>query len=526
MSKSNEKKLAVLGLCIIMALVVLTGCGSKEAVNQNTRGEDNSAKQVLTISDSFFPSNLDPAQAWNGWYAVKYGIGETLVKLNKNMKLEPWVAKSWQRIDELNWKIDIRDGVKFHNGKEVTAKTVKASLQRVLETNSRTAQLLDIDNMKVQGKTLIIKTNKPNPAFISNLVDPSTAIIDAAAAKSMGKDFEKKPVMTGPFKPVKFLQDTKAVLKKNEDYWGNSPHIDEAVFKDIPDANTRIMSLQAGEIDVARSIPSESLKIFDESSDYNIISASSTRSHILIFNLKKPVFKEKEVRKAINYAINRKVLAENLMAGMGIAAVGPYPLVMPFGGEDLDGYTFNREKAERILEEAGWNLGPDKKIRKKGNNKLEFTITTYGSRPELPLIAEALQSQLGDVGIKVNVEIVENISDMLSNGNFQSAIYSMNTAVTGDPQYFLEIFFKTNADSNFGGYSNSNLNQLINNLQTAFGMEERYKIAKEAQQIILDDAAFAFLVYPKQNTVLSSNIKGLDLYPTEFYFLDSDVRME
>ncbi|ATW27603.1 ABC transporter substrate-binding protein [Candidatus Formimonas warabiya] len=523
------KKLRVkLLLMMVLALVLVigsTGCGSPQT--QDEQGEVPAAtekEQAITVGTSFFPSNLDAAEEWNGWYTVEYGLGETPVKLNSAMELEPWVAESWQQVDENTWEIKIKDGVKFQNGKTVDAAAVKASFARTIAINPRAQELFNIDTMEATGNTLVVKTKTPNPAFMSSLVDPLAVVADAAAAEEMGDQFKTAPVLTGPFKAVKFEKDVEIAVERNEDYWGEKATLQRVVFKLIPDDNTRIMAMQSGDIDVVENVPVGSLDLFTQKDSYQVLSESGVRDHILVFNLAKPVFQDPAVRKAINTAIDRNALAHDLMKGMAVAGVGPFPLVTPFGGDKLTGYSYDAAAAAKLLDDAGWVLNSEG-VRAKGSQKLDIVIKTYSSRPELPQIGQVLQSQLAQIGIKVSVEVVENIDESMSSGNFDAVIYSMNTAVTGDPQYFLNIFFKTGADSNYGKYSNPALDKVIEELGRTFETEKRYQLAQEAQQIILDDAAFVFLIYPKSNLVAKSNISGLSLHPSDFYFLNTQIEV-
>lgn len=461
----------------------------------------------------------------NCWYVVEYGMGETLVKLNKNMELEPWLATAWKQIDPLTWEIQLREKVKFSNGKEVTAEAVKASLEQTLKANSRATELWDANSIEAKDNTIIIKTNKPNPALIANLVDPCGVIADVEAAQRMGDAFKEAPVLTGPFKIVKFVKDTEVTVERNEQYWGKKANLSKVVFKFIPDENTRIMALQSGKIDLAFGLPEGSLGVFTKDSNYSILNKPTPRVHMLVFNLRKPIFQDSNVRKAVNLAIDRESLANDVMKWMAVAAVGPFPLILPFGGTDLKAYNYNPEEAKKMLEQAGWVLGSDN-LRKKGNQALEFTITTYPSRPELPLLAEAIQAQLKEIGVRVKIQVVENIKPVMESGKFDACMYSMNTAATGDPQYFLETFFKSQAAAKVGNYNSPKVDQLVADLKTAFQVEKRQEIAKEAQQAILDDGAFAFLVYPNGIYVAKSSVKNLTLHPLDFYFLDSDLKIE
>ena len=512
------RKYLLLLMIIGMILLVMAGYGQK-AEQAGNNGENQ--KKTINIGMAQTPGNLDPAINYNGWYIAKFGMGETLVKIGKNMNFEPWLAESWTKADELTWKIKIRDNVLFHNGTKVTGESVKASLERTLKLNKRAPQLLDIASIEANGNEIIVKNNHPNPSFISGLADPFAIIVDATAANTMGEEFARKPVLTGPFKLKEYVKDVQVVVEKNDNYWGEKSKLDQAVFKFIPDANTRLMAFQAKEIQVADNIPAESLEAITKTGAHQVVSESSLRIHMLIFNVKKPGLDDVNVRKAINMAINREELGNIVMKGSGIPAVGPFPSVLPFGGNELKGYTYQPEEAKKLLDGAGWKLGPDN-VRQKNGKKLEFTVLCYKNRPELPVLLETSQGELKEIGIKININNVENISEALK-GDFDASMYSLNTAPTGDPQYLLESIFRTGSSSNFGKYSSSKLDALADKLKTTFGSQERNSIAKEAQQVVLNDAAFAFLVYPKTNMAISNKVTGIVLSPSEYYMLNQDV---
>lgn len=509
-------------LTIVSLLLSAAGCGQK--ASEKTSSGGGGVGKTITFGLAQWPTNLDPAAEYNGWYVLEFGLGETLFKIDKGMEIKPWLAESWKRVDDLSWEIKIRDNVFFHNNKKVDGKAVKASLERSLRMNKRAPELLDIASIEAEGNEITVKTNHPNPALLNALADPLTVIVDAEAASAMGDAFAMKPILTGPFKLKEYDKDMQVVVERNNNYWGERPKLEMVTFKRIPDANTRIMALQAGEVQVANNIPAESLEAIKKSRSFRTLSWSSVRVHMLIFNVKKPGLDDISVRKAINMAINREDLADKVMKGSGIPAVGPYPLVLPFGGNELKGYSYRPEEARKLLDSAGWKVGPDG-IRQKNGKKLEFTVITYQSRPELPVLLEAIQAELRDIGIKINITVVENINDALK-GDFDAALYSMNTAPTADPQYLLEIMFKTGASSNFGKYSNPRLDALIDQLKTAFDKKKRCSIARDAQQILLDDAAFAFVVYPKTIVAMSNKVKGIAPSPTEYYLLTPEVTVE
>lgn len=510
----RAKKSIVLLVVTAMLMILAAGCGGEAA--------ENSPEDVkpLIVGLSFSCSNLDPNDGYNGWYTTEFGMGETLVKIGKGMELEPWLAESWESVDDTTWRIKIRDNVKFHNGEKVDGEAVKASLERSIQVNPRAPGLLDIASIEVEGNELTIKNNNPNPSLMSSLADPFATIVDAAAAEELGDKFKDEPVLTGPFKLKEHVKDERVTVVRNDDYWGDKPKLQEVIFKYILDANTRMMALQSGEIQVADKVPAEQVAVLEKDENIKVLSESSVRQHMLIFNLKRSGLDDINVRKAINMAVKRDDLAEKVMSGSGIPAVGPFPEVLPYGS-GLKGYEYNVEAAKKLLDDAGWAPGSDG-IRQKGDTKLEYNFLSYSGRPELPVIMEAVQSQLKDIGIKMEISNVESVEEVMEGGDFDGSIYSFSTAPTGDPQYMMETIFMTGGSGNYGSYSSEQVDALGKKLKSTFDTDERNKIAKEAQQIIIDDAAFAFLVHPKLITATHHDVEGYVLTPTEWYMLNPD----
>ncbi len=154
-------------------------CLHRIVILQNKAG-NNEAKNIV-VGLNLYQTNLDPALEWNGWYVSMYGIGETLVKFNKNMEIEPLLSDSWKKVDDLTWQFHIREGVKFHNGNPLTASAVKSSMERALKANPRTQEMLNVNSITADGQELTITTKAPHTTLLGNLADPINSIIDTSA---------------------------------------------------------------------------------------------------------------------------------------------------------------------------------------------------------------------------------------------------------------------------------------------------------------------------------------------------------
>lgn len=513
-----KRKIALL-LVMVLLCTSLAACGKSNSAPKTVAEDPKS----IVFGIGQFPTNIDPALEFNGWYVFMFGVGETLVKFTETMEIEPLLADSWTRADDLTWKFQIRQGVKFHNGTAVTAEAVKSSIERSLKLNPRTAEILMIDSMTATGQDLTITTKTPYEALLGNLADPLTIIVDTTAQTDT---FAQAPIGTGPFKIQSYSENKQVVVEKNKEYWGEKALTDLATFNYIKDNNTRSMALQSGEIDIASNISSSNMALYEGNSDYKVDKISSLRIILAYENFSNEFLKDPAVRKAIALGLDRETYAQTLLKGTAVAAVGPFPASLPFGGDKLAGYTYDKAAAAKALAEAGYADSDQDGILEKNGKKLELRMALYTTRAELPILGEAMQSQLKEIGISLKLESYESVATVLKNKDFDLCLYSVNTATTGDPQSFLTLYFKTGGSANYGGYSNKEVDALIAKLSTERDTQARYNLAIEAQQIILADNADVFLVTPTLNLISKKTVNGLKMYPVEYYLLNNKVTIE
>ncbi|MCM3175694.1 ABC transporter substrate-binding protein [Paenibacillus sp. MER 99-2] len=527
----RRKSFMLMALSIVM-LFVLAACGS---ASQTTDGTDKSGQSAqseqsdqsqpgkpthLNVALFWLGSNLDPAEEWNGWTLTRAAIGETLVQFDENMKLVPKIADTWDRIDEKTWHFHIRDGVTFHNGNKVTAEAVKTSIERSLELNERGQSTLPIASMTAEGQDLTIKTTEPYASLLGNIAEPLFVIVDTTADTSK---FSSEPIATGPFMVTSYTPDQEIQVKKYDGYWGGAADLDTMTLKYIKDDSTRALALQSGEIDVASNVGRSNLALFQDKNQYTIDEIPSLRTQFVWFNLKNPTLSDPEVRRAISYGIDRDMYANTLVGGQG--AKGPFTSALPFGYDQISGYSYEPEKAKQLLDEAGYKDTDGDGIREKDGERISLQLILNTAYESDSIVAAAMQSQLKEIGIQLEMTSYEDLTDHQKSGNFDLALTSINTGITGDPQYILDFYFKTGAEWNVGGYSNKKLDGVINQLHSEFDVEKRYALAAEAQQMILDDAAYLFVTYTPINIVSKSTVQGATMYPIDFYLLDRNIKV-
>ncbi|SHH97648.1 peptide/nickel transport system substrate-binding protein [Sporobacter termitidis DSM 10068] len=527
--KKARKYLALL-LALACILAVFTACGSANtpAGTSETPSAPESAAGAstgtpadkhLTVALGYFGDGLDPIQSWNGWTLARTAIGESLVKLDANMQITGVIADSWKNVDATTWSFHIRDGVTFQNGNPVTAEAVKASLDRALKECDRAVSLLPVAEITASGQDLTIKMSEPYGATLGNLADPVFTIIDTSVDLT---NVNTAPVCTGPFEAVSYTKDQTIEVKAYKNYWGGASPLSTVTYKLIKDGDTLSAALQSGEIDVGQSLSQTALPLFTNNSAYTVSVVPSTRTALIWLNYGNPFLSDANVRKALAYSLNREDLAKTLLGGS--AATGAFSSALPFGNDGLTAYSYDTGKAKQLLADGGYkDSNGDSFVDKDGKNiELKLVIKKGTDNSTL---ASYLQAAFSAIGIKVNIELYDDVLTAMADKsvNFDIGVGNINTGTTGDPQYFLELYFKTGASENYGGYSNKDLDALMGKLSTEMDTTARCDIAAQAQQLILNDSPYLFLTYTNNNAVSKSSVKGIQAYPIDYYLMTNKV---
>ena len=496
----------------LAGLMAVAGISSCMAVNAAEPADPSH----LNFGIYWFGDDLDPGNGWNGWTLTRAAVGETLITVNENLEFVGQIADEWEAVDETTWKFHIRDGVTFQNGNVCDAQAVVSSIERSLEINERGQTNLKLASVEADGDYVVFTTEEPYGAFLANLTEPLFVIVDTSVDTS---NFGEAPVCTGAYMVTAFEPDVSFDAVAYEDYWGGKPGFDSITCYDITDDNSRAMALQSGELDMMQRVNAVDLTLFEGNEDYEVQVATGTREWFLFMNTKAAPFDDINIRKAFNAAVNYDALAA--IIGGGVAGVGsPFPPSATFY-EELDRWTYDPEAAASYLEEAGYTDSDGDGFVDKDGEKLVVNILMSSSDTETNnnTLGEAVQSQVRECGIDVELTLTENVSETRDAGDFQLVFGNWQTLSTGDPQWFLDQVFRTDATDNYGGYSDEKLDELIGQLSTTFDVDERMDIAKQASQVIIDDAFGCFLVGVTNINVCHSYVENMSTFPIDYYFL-------
>jgi len=493
----------------IIFLVILASCSSGGA--DSAKGDEKKLTFLFNIPSQTLDPNLDV-----NYTAVRAGISETLVKISADLSIEPWLAKDWKSKDGQTWVFTLKDNLTFQNGKKADAKAAKASLERTIRESKAMKNALKIKEIKAAGQTLTITTKEPFPEFPSELVHPNTSIIDVSAA-----NISQQPVGTGPFQVSSFEAGHKIELERYDDYWDGKPKLKHVTFSFNEDANARVMALQSKDADIIYRPSVEDIDQIQKDSSITVDSVPSLRVHQILYNTKKDHFADRHLRRAFDALLERKEIAESILNGHAQPADGPFLADFPFsaGAVQKPG---GLEAAKAELKKAGYELENGKAV--KDGQALSFTLLTYQSRPELPLIAQILESNAKELGISIKIQQVENIDEYLAkNDDWDLATYSSMTAPRGDAGYLLNTAYMPNGALNYSGIENQTLIKWIEEFNRTIDKEKRNRLAKKAAELIEKETLNSFIVTPENITAYRDGVLNWETSKSEYYMLTKDL---
>ena len=488
---------------------------------------------VLVVGQIAEPKSLDPqaVTAVND-FRILMNMYDGLVRYKSGtLEVEPALATSWTiSADGTEYTFKLRRGVKFHDGSDFDAADVEFNFDRMLDENHPYhhtgpfplsfffSAVEDVE--AVDAATVRFKLNAPYAPFLSNLAYPTGLIVSPESVREHDKEFGRNPSGTGPFKFAEWESNAKVVVTRNADYWDGAPSLEAVVFRPITDGNTRVAEMLSGGLDVMVEIPPDSVAQFN-GNGFNLLEQAGPHLWFLILNAKEGPFTDKRVRQAINYAIDKKTLVEQVLQGTAEVASGPTPPAFSWAyNESLQPYPYDPEKAKQLLQAAGHE-----------NASLTFYVTEGGSGMLDPVpMGTAIQADLAKVGVDVKIKTYEwnTFLGKVNPGLEGKADMAEMAWMTNDPDTLPYLALRTDAWPDKGGfnsgyYSNPEVDKLLEAARQSTDQAERAKLYQQMQEIVYEDAPWAFIANWKQNAATSDSVKNFELQPS-FFLLLKDVK--
>lgn len=466
--------------------------------------------QILRVGQGADAVSLSPHNTNDQPSArVMRQIYDTLVVQTEDLELVPGLAESWEQIDELTWEFTIREGVTFHNGDTLTASDVKFTLDRLRdpEVGAPAAFLVGfIDEIElVDDMTVRIITESPFVPALTHLSHTATSILNERAVTEAGEDYGTEVVIgTGPFRFVSWETASQIVLDRNEDWWGGEVLPERVIFRPIPEGTVRAIELETGGIDIAYALEPRDAIRFEDTAGINLASVETLSTNYVGFNAQSEPFDDVRVRQAINYAIDVDTIVEAIFEGRALGASSPISPQVFGSHPGLEPFGYDPERARELLAEAGYADG--------------FSTTIWTNDNPLRIqIAEIAQAQLGELGIDVDVQVLEwsTYLDETAAGNHDMFILGWVT-VTADADYGLYALFHSSqfgAPGNRTFWSNERVDELLDLGRRTEDPDQRLEFYLEAQEIIREEAPWIFLLITIEDNGLRDYVAGFEPHP-------------
>lgn len=509
----------------IWTSVIFTGCST--AADKPTQGSENPLLGGVLRAHLPAPvQSLDPAHLYDS-ASIEVGmqVFRGLLTLDpQNMEIRPAHAERWEiKNNGRLYIFYLAKGARFHSGKEVTAEDFKYSFERILDphTASELSGLLTVvkggreklagktketTGIRVRGKYVLeMELAEPSPTFLYVLVHPGLAVVDRSAVEKAGTDFGTQAAQgllagTGPFR-VTDWNNSQIELKANSDYFKGRPYLDKVIYRFIKEETTALNEYRAGNLDLVDRIPPGQLKAVADEFPGQVKTTDLLEVTMYVFNVNKPPFNNKYLRKAINYAVNREEIITAL-EGQAVYGKGIVPKGIPGFGDDVRGYEYNQAKALEMLDKAGYPRGAGLPVI-----ELKYNTSELNQR-----VAEIVQAHLKKVGINVrlvNMEPAAYLEDLVA-GNSQMFRLSW-VADYPDPETFLYPLFASTevGNANFAFYKNPRFDQILLAARETTDERKRTELYKQAQQVLMDDSVGVVLYYSAQTGLVSPRVKNL-----------------
>lgn len=521
--------------------LVIAGCGGSGS--KDTKPADTGTKQEATADPSTpvqggtytkslnygDPGNLDPiVKSDVAAQMVAMNIFDTLVKYDPVKKeIVKSVAQDYKISDDgKTYSFTLKKGVLFHNGREMKASDVKYSIERASDLKNKpisantfskivghkefqAGTATEITGLKVTGDyDLTITLSEPKATFLNDLASVPASIVPKEEVEKLGADFGQKPVGSGPFKFASWNKDDKIVLQAFDKYQGGKPYLDQVVFRIMKEENTRDAEFQNGTID-SMVISEAQYKRYsaDPEKAKGLVEVPELFTRAIHFNLTKAPFDNKQVRQAINYAIDKKAIVEKVLNNKAYVATGVLQGSSMAYDKNLKGYEFNPDKAKELLKQAGFEKG------------FEFEVLCTSTTAKW---VEAMNTYLAPLGINAKIVQMESATllDNARNGKFQAVIYSTGGDV--DPISFLGRFDSKNfgKSGNDSLYKNDQVDAILAQASSVTDPAKRIDLARQAEKIIVDDAPWFIFNYNKAVLIAQPWVHGLQQVPTDMDFQD------
>ncbi|MGP9767629.1 ABC transporter substrate-binding protein [Halomonas sp. AOP13-D3-9] len=474
-------------------------------------------------------SSLDIVAPWeidgvdpttSGYVFSRMRVAETLVDTDNQGRLAPGLASSWEVSDVgLEWRFTLRDHAHFHDGSTVTAKAVVNSLEAAIAKPG----ILDtapIASVEVDGDDVVIRLESafaPLPALLAH----STTLILAEAAYAENDDVTQM-IGSGPYQVEELSPPQRMTVTRFDDYWGGAPDIEAASYLAVSRGETRALMAESGDADIVFTLDLASQARLKRNDNLSIYSEPLPRTIMLKLNAGHPFLEDKRARQALSLAIDRADIATDLLRTPQAAAAELFPASLgawhigldPSSGHDI-------EKARALLVELGWEKGADGLLARNGQ-PFKLTLLTLADRPELPLVANALQRQWHELGVELGITVghANAIASSHRDGSLEVGLMGRNYGLVPNPLVTLLDDMGSDPDNMGGDWGTMNWNddevaKWLDTLRQSTDQQEFNDLAPLVAERLHQQMPLIPVAWYQQTAAVSDKVEGFSIDPLE-----------
>jgi len=440
--------------------------------------------------------------------SVRLNVFDSLVERDWDGKIVPGLAESWNVVDDKTIDFKLRKGVKFHNGQDVTANDVKASFDHLLDPSIKapsTSVFAAVKEAQVLDPMSVRLVLSKTDARIFDVLANNFSVLPGQYLKDVGTDgFAKKPIGSGPFMFVEWVKDDHLTLEANPNYWDGSykgkPQVKTIILRPVTDPATRLADLRSGAADMIMDVPSDQVPAL-KSGGFTVVEKDTTQhDYVYIDTTKDSPLKIKEVRQALNYAVDKDSIVQSLIGGFGRPLAGPLSQLLLGFNSDVKPYPFDAAKAKALLATAGVPDG--------------FSVDMDMTSSLPSSLAEAVVAELGDVGIKVKLNILETAvyNDRWVKKQL-SPLYYNRWSTFSDPA-LLDLL--AGCKGFLSAYCNQDAQVFLDAGAATLDQAKRDTAYKQAVKVLADDPYAIYLYQLKSLTGMSSKVTGWKAHGTSY----------
>jgi peptide/nickel transport system substrate-binding protein len=477
------------------------------------------AAQDMRIGLQEDPDVLDPDQSRTFVGRIVYAsLCDKLVDITPDLDIIPQLATGWEwSEDGTELTMNLREGVVFHDGTPFNAEAVAANIDRSqnMPESRRKSELASITGVEVvDDYTIRFSLAAPDATLLAQFADRAGMMMSPAAAEEAGTDFGLNPVCSGPFSFVERVQQDRIVLERFDDYWNaDAINVDSVTFLPIPDTTVRLANLRAGDLDMLERLAATDVTSVMEDEDLQLEQAVSLGYQGITINVgngegaDSPIGQDARIRQALSLAIDRNVINQVVFEGAFAPGNQPFPPTSPWYNDDFPVPERDVEAARALLAEAGYPDG------------IDITVQVANNPVQMQLM-QVVQAMASEAGINISLEAKEFATLLAdqSAGAYMASQIGWSGRV--DPDGNIHQFVTTDGGINDSGYSNPEVDRLLNEARTSNDMETRRASYNAAREILNEELPIIYLYHVTWIWALDDSVEGFVPYP------DGMIRLE